>query len=341
MAINEISNLNKILLKGLVATLRTEIGNLSKNNEKKPQTKPLIAKLYNLKDMLELQIFDYYIPRTITLDNSRRILVAIEEERGKKVTKEVNGVAKEEELDPIMIAVDGLIQLLNARHDNPEEKQINGDLFIEHFKAHVLKNSINYSYQNEFSQQSKYIKVTHTAESSENVVIEEFVSKLGKNKNKEIIDTARVVLNLLQATGDKFKSIQIRVTENYVNLYSNSSSFKFNIYIDNNGKITVDEGTIKVKEGVVVETSGSTKAKTEPTAPVVEKPAQIEQPKPAAPAKTVTPATPVAQAKPTPAPAPVAKPEPPVSKAEAFLETVAVDADDEEQAMLDELPEDL
>lgn len=107
--------------------------------------------------------------------------------------------------------------------------------------------------------------------------------------------------------------------------------------------LTVNSGKVRLGAGVeLVEASGEVKAEPTPVVPVAVKPTQIEQPKPAAPAKPVTPATPVAQAKPTPAPAPVAKPEPPVSKAEAFLATVAVvDADEDEQAMLDELPEDL
>jgi hypothetical protein len=340
MALQEISSLNKILMKGLISTLKSEIYNLTKSTEGNEQSKQLISRLWNLKDILELQIYDYYIPTDYTIERLRKILVAFGDSQGRGKKDE-----KDKELDPILIAVNGLIQILNLRHEvgntNDKEKEANGNLFIEHFRSHVLQKTTNYSYKGEHSRQSSFIKTTYSTENSEKKTIEEVSTKLSKNKNTEAEAVARVVLAVLQASGDTFKNIQIRVTDSYINLYSNNDSFKFNMFIDNNGKITVKEGTLYVESPVTVVASGGAKPQ-EDTAPVTAKPTQIEQPKPAAPAKTVTPATPVAQAKPTPAPAPVAKPEPAVSKAEAFLATVAVvDADEDEQAMLDELPDDL
>lgn len=348
MAIKELTKQDILVIESMTKSFSSEVWKLKKKYESDPSKNDLFAPLYNLKDLVMLRLFDYHMPLRST-DKIREILDKIFKTEESKTEDELT--LEQEQKDDIILLISSAMAVHNGRFKDSatdEEKKKATALYTEHFKALVFFATNSFAYKNEFDtlKKSKFIKSTRTSKDNEKKVISEMTTTLGANKDKPDEKIAFINDEHLYIINGAFKKIYTTLADDYLSIYSNDSEIDIRISLKDLIPY-IKSGKVKLgADVVVVEASSEAKAQPAAVATVAAKPAKIEQPKPAAPVKT---ATPVAQAKPTPAPTPVAKPEPAVSKAEAFLATVAVatevveavDADDEEQARLDELPDDL
>lgn len=342
MAIKELTKQDILVIESMTKSFSSEVWKLKKKYEGDPSKSDLFAPLYNLKDLVMLRLFDYHMPLRST-DKIREILDKIYKTEEIKTEEEL--ALEQEQKDDIILLISSAMAVHNGRFKDSateEEKKKATALYTEHFKSFVFFSTNSFLYKNEFDtfKKSKFIKSTRTSKDSEKKVISETTTTLGTNKDKPDEKIAFINDEHLYIINGSFKKIYTTLADDYLSIYSNDSEIDIRISLKDLIPY-IKSGKVKLgADVVIVEASSEAKAQPAAVAPVAAKPAKIEQPKPAAPVKS---ATPVAQAKPTPAPAPVAKPEPPVSKAEAFLETVAVDADDEElanQDLLDGVDED-
>ncbi|WP_350613236.1 hypothetical protein [Pseudomonas sp. HY7a-MNA-CIBAN-0227] len=351
MAIKELTKQDLLGMDSMIKSFGSELWKLKTTYEADPVKKELIASLYNLKDIFSLRLFSYYMPVGPTTKNVKDKLDKIfftTEEQDDSALK-----IQEEHKDDILTYLSSVMSINNKkyREATPEEIASDKSVYTEHFKTFVFFPKSSFAYRNEFdtAKKSRFIKSTRTLKDSEKKVISETISTLGANKDKPDEKISLINDEHLYILNGSFSKIYTTLAEDYLSIYSIDSAIDIRISLKDLIPF-IKSGKVKLGDAaIIVEASSDTKADPEPIAPVVEKTAKIEQAKPAAPAKPTPPATPVAQAKPTPAPAPVAKPEPVMSKAEAFLATVAVstevvdavDADEDEQAMLDDLPDDI
>lgn len=348
MAIKELTKQDILVIESMTKSFSSEIWKLKKKYEIDQSKTDLFAPLYNLKDLVMLRLFDYHMPLKST-DKIREILDKIFKTEESKNEEEL--ALEQEQKDDIILLISSAMAVHNGRFKESateEEKKKATALYTEHFKAFVFFTTNSFAYKNEFdtSNKQKFRKTTRTLKDSEKKVISETITTLGANKDKPDEKIAFINDEHLYIINGAFKKIYTTLADDYLSIYSNDSDIDIRISLKDLIPY-IKSGKVKLgADVVIVEASSDTKSDSERTTPVPVKPTQIEQPKPGVAAKPVAP---VAQAKQTPAHKPaaaVAKPEPAVDKAEAFLETVAVateavDADDEEQAMLDELPEHL
>lgn len=354
MAIKDLTKQDLLVIDSMTKAFSNEVWKLKKKYENDPAKKDLFAPLYNLKDLVMLRLFDYYMPIKST-DKIREILDKIykaDTEQAEKSKTEEEKQKEQEQKDDIILLISSAMGVNNNRFKETatdEERKLATALYTDHFKSHVFFTTNPFAYQNEFdtAKKSRFHKSTRTTKDASKNVISESVSQLGTNKDKADEKTSFINDEILGITNGSFNKIFTTLADEYFSIYSTDYNIDIRISIKD-GIPYVKSGKVKLGAGVeLVEASGEVKAEPTPVAPIAAKPTQIEQPKPVVKPKPAPAATPVAPAKPTPAP--VAKPEPAVSKAEAFLATVAVatevveavDADEDEQAMLDELPEDL
>lgn len=346
MAISTLSEKDAFKINDAAKSLTNDIFEIHRFNEPKiGKTTSIesLAPFFNLVSMLQLNKLDYFTPMGV--------LEKIEE-RLAKISLPDDKIKVS-----IMIRLESMMEVNNKKFlkATEPEMQAGRELFIEHYKQYFHFSKDSFEYQNKYGD-NKNVKLnesTRTIKDAAKNVLSTVITKLGfdkdnpKVRNEYINDNHRYIvsgksLSLFTTTAKDFFSLFVPKDDN-----TSGIDAKFN---PQDGVLTINSGKVKLGAGVeLIEATGEVKAEPTPVVPVAAKPAQIEQPKPVVKPKPAPAATPVAQAKPTPAPAPVAKPEPAVSKAEAFLATVAVatevvdavDADEEEQAMLDELPDDL
>lgn len=343
MAISTLSEKDLLEIEDGIKSLTNDIFTIQKHNVSilgRQESFEALAPLFNIKSMIESTKFNYLMPLG-TIENP---------DKGIRALISSIDMPDEKIKERVLIRLEALMEKNNRKFRSATKEELQGSkaTFLAHYRDFVFSSKDSFEYQNKHGD-NKNVKLsesTRTIKDAAKNVLSTIITKLGfdkenpKVRNEFINDQHRYIVSgksqsLFTTTAKDFFSLFVPKDEN-----SSGLDAKFN---PQDGVLTVNSGKVRLGAGVeLVEASGEVKAEPTPVVPVAVKPTQIEQPKPAAPAKTVTPATPVAQAKPNPAPAPVAKPEPAVSKAEAFLATVAVvDADEDEQAMLDELPEDL
>lgn len=328
MAIKELTKQDILVIESMTKNFSSEIWNLKKKFKDDATKNDLFAPLYNFKDLVSLRLFDYYMPLKST-DKIREILDKIYTVAEPKTDDEI--AAENDQKDDIILLISSAMGVHNSRFkdaSSAEDKQKGLALFTEHFKSYVWGSKNSFTYQNQFgkNKKDKFVKKNSTLKDAEKNVIGESSSQLGYSKDKPDEKTTFINEEILLIADGAFKKIFTTLTEDYLSVYSSDLGIDLRISVKDLTPF-IKSGKVKVFDGVeVIKVTAESKADP---APVATKPAQIEQPKPAAPAK---PATPVAQAQPTPAPE--AKPaEPAVDKraeAEAFLASVAVSKASEE-----------
>lgn len=355
MAILTLSEKDAFKINDAASSLTNDIFKIQRHNAPligKAQSFELLAPFFNLLSMIQLNKFDYFMPMGVLPKIQERFdQLTIPNNK-----KEVKIALPDDKLKfSIMIRFESIMEVNNKKFlEANEQEQFSGkNLFIEHYKKYFHLSTDSFEYKNAFDD-TKNVKLSEsvrTIKDDVKNVLSTLITKLGfdeanpKVRNEYINDQHKYIIS------GKSQSLFTTIAKDFFSLFvpkdENTSGLdaKFNPL---DGVLTINSGKVKLGAGVeLVEATGEVKVDPTPVAPVAAKPTQIEQPKPVVKPKPAPAATPVAPAKPTPAP--VAKPEPVVSKAEAFLATVAVatevveavDADEDEQAMLDELPDDL
>lgn len=349
MAIKELTKQDLLGMNSMTKSFSSELWKLKNKHEENTEKTDLISSLFNLHDILSLKSFDYYMLVGASVKHVTSVLDLIFKDDSNKDNADL--LKAEAELkDDIITYISSVMSINNKkfRDSSSEEKKQAAAAYTEHFKIYVFNLEVSknrFAYKNEYDKSSKLISSKRTA--TDNLLKKDRRLSIETNSNfGTTVDDQKIsflIDDFQTLSNGTSKWITTTTSDSYIGFYSKEEHYGIDgKFYFKDGVLHIKSGKVKLGAGVeIVEASGEVKAEPTPVAPVAAKPAKIEQPKPVAKPKPAPAATPVAQAKPTPATAPVAKPEPAVTEAEAFLDTVAVDADEDEQAMLDELPDDL